>query len=74
MKHLSVFEHSWKYRFYTHSVPFYEYLHYLEIPEGVLVAGNFRAFEEWNHDHKMNYDNFLKIITKLYININVGIC
>jgi len=65
-KHLSVFEHSWKYKFYKHNVPFYKYLHYLETPQGTLVAGNFRAFEEWNYNHQMNCDESFKDYQIIY--------
>jgi thymidylate synthase (FAD) len=45
-KHLSVFEHSWELRHYDCNLPRYNFLNYMEIGAGTLVAGNNRAFDE----------------------------
>jgi thymidylate synthase (FAD) len=45
-KHLSVFEHSWELRYYKCPVPYYNFLNYMQLKSGILVAGNNRAFEE----------------------------
>ncbi len=54
--HLSVFEHSWSYRFYPRTlIDYYPYLYFLEVNNGVLVAGNQRAFKEWSYKAKDTY-------------------
>jgi thymidylate synthase (FAD) len=53
-KHLSVIEHSWELRVYDCEVPFYKYLNFLKLTNntGYVVAGNLRAFKEWDYDKK----------------------
>jgi len=55
--HCSVLEHSWELRYYnsTH-LPHYKFLNFLQIYYvGTLVAGNLRAFEEWDYELKNDF-------------------
>jgi len=61
-QHLSVFEHSWKYKFFKNTnLPKYKFLNYLDTAQGTLVAGNFRAFEEWEKEYIFNNSDLYEI-------------
>jgi len=60
-KHFSVLEHSWELRIYPYlTIPTdSKFLNYLKMPHGLgyIVAGNIRAFNEWDFlgKHDFNY-------------------
>ncbi len=55
--HYSVTEHSWELRYYdTYNIPKYKFLNYTSFYySGTIVAGNQRAFEEWNFENKNKF-------------------
>lgn len=64
-QHFSVYEHSWKYKFFKNSnIPKYKFLNYLDTAQGTLVAGNFRAFEEWEKEYVFNNSDFYEVDNK----------
>jgi thymidylate synthase (FAD) len=52
--HNAMIEHSWELRFYsTLDLPKYKFLNFMQIDFiGTVVAGNVRAFDEWNWEYK----------------------
>ena len=66
--HTAMIEHSWELRYYsTINLPRYEYLNYLQIfYVGTLVAGNLRAFEEWEYKGKNDYVKDTKFLKYIY--------
>ncbi|MDD4081780.1 MAG: FAD-dependent thymidylate synthase [Sphaerochaetaceae bacterium] len=58
-KHFSVLEHSWELRVYPHLIipTNSKFLNYLKLPHGIgyVVAGNMRAFNEWEFSEKDNF-------------------
>lgn len=53
--HCAMIEHSWQLKYYNRPVPFYKFLNFLPLPEdkgSTLVAGNIRAFAEWDFPGK----------------------
>jgi len=54
-KHYAMIEHSWNLRYYTEFCPHYKFLNFMPMNTGILVAGNDRAFNEWEYEHKNEY-------------------
>lgn len=55
--HYSVTEHSWELRYYeSNTIPRYKFLNYMPYYYmGTIVAGNQRAFEEWDFENKDDF-------------------
>ena len=56
--HCAMIEHSWEIRYYnTTDLPHYKFLNYLQQAHvGTVVAGNIRAFNEWDYEYKNEYE------------------
>jgi thymidylate synthase ThyX len=56
-EHFAILEHSWELRYYpTITLPIYMFLNYLQVAfVGTLVAGNRRAFDEWDYNKKLKF-------------------
>lgn len=53
--HNAMIEHSWELRFYDQIVPYCKFLNFMQIDNGVFVAGNKRAFKEWDYKYYKDY-------------------
>ncbi len=66
-KHFSVLEHSWDFRMYETISKEYQFLNYLYTDDGVVVAGNKRAFLECGASESYQYinaSNFFREVLK----------
>lgn len=57
--HNAMIEHSWQLRYYdTINLPYYKFLNFMQVRFiGTCVAGNQRAFDDWNFDMKDEYES-----------------
>ena len=57
--HNAMIEHSWQLRYYdTINLPYYKFLNFMQVRFiGTCVAGNQRAFEEWEFNMKEEYES-----------------